>query len=93
MPKLSVTAKKGLLQFLITKPLTVTVDGTEHAIPWGSTSDLDVAPGDHDLYARFLYLGREAGKAVRSVPVGPDGTRVRYKTPLWVTSAGRLTIE
>ncbi len=90
MPTIKVTAKKGLLQFLVTKPLTVAIDKKEQTIPWGKTVEIPVSNGDHLVEAHFPYMGRQCGKVSKSVNVTESGLALGYKTPFIVTSSGRL---
>jgi hypothetical protein len=93
MPTIKVTAKKGLLQFLVTKPLTVAIDKKEQTIPWGKTVEIPVSNGDHLVEAHFPYMGRPRGKISKSVNVTESGVALSYKTPFIVTSAGRLDVR
>lgn len=95
MAQVRITARRQLLQFLITKPANVEVDG--HPIGqarWGQTTAYEVPAGAHQLTMSFPYLGRQrTGEATTTLQLA-DGQAVdvRYKTPWIITMKGSLTV-
>lgn len=72
--------------------LTVTVDGSQQRLPWGTNTIL-TEPGTHRIDVSFGYLGRQRGAASIEVPVPAGGkAKIRYKMPSWMSAPGRITI-
>ena len=92
---IEVTAKFFPLAFLLymTKP-TVTIDGTPHAVRWG-THRFDVSPGRHTVMVAFRYLWMaEAGANSIDLDVAEGATtRVRYDMPPWMFAKGSLKVQ
>ena len=77
---------------LAVKPVLV-VDGVELQAVWGEAT-FPVAPGRHAVEVFFPYLGGRSGKAAMTVDVPPGSDlRLVYKTPLVVTSSGKLSVD
>lgn len=73
--------------------LTIEVDGTPQKGSWGDRT-IPVTPGRHEVKVYFKYMAKarccEAGTMVDVV----DGRTVamEYRTPMMMTSPGRLTV-
>ena len=96
MAQIHLTAKRRFMQFMITKPASVEVDGAPAAqVRWGTTQVIDVAPGAHRLTISFPYLGRqrtgEATAEVQAIEGRP--TTVVYRSPFIVTGSGSITLD
>jgi hypothetical protein len=95
MSQVRITAKRQLMQFLITKPARVEVDGQPIGeARWGQTAVFEVPAGAHQLTMSFAYLGRQRTGEASTALVLADGQAVdvRYKTPWIVTMKGSLTV-
>ena len=96
MSQVQVTARRQLLQFLITKPALVELDGQPIGeARWGQPAVFEVPAGTHQLTMSFRYLGRpRTGEATTTLEV-VDGraVAVRYKTPWIVTMKGSFKVE
>ena len=93
-----ITARRRFMQFLITTPLTVEVDGeVVGTVKWGAakTAEFCIAAGDHRLTAYFPYLGRKrTGEASIGVRVPADAAvAVTYRSPFLVTQKGSLKLD
>ena len=95
MAQVRITAKRQLMQFLITKPALVEIDGQPIGeARWGQTTVFEVPAGTHQLTMAFRYMGRpRIGEATTTLQLA-DGQAVdvRYKTPWLVTMKGSLKV-
>ena len=73
--------------------LTIEIDGAPQKGAWGDRA-VTVTPGRHEVKIYFKYITKarccEAGATVDA----GDGQTVamEYRTPMWMTSAGRLKV-
>jgi hypothetical protein len=95
MSQVRITAKRQLMQFLITKPARVEVDGQPIGeVRWGQTAVFEVPAGSRQLTMSFAYLGSpRRGEATVDVQLA-DGqvVDVQYKTPWLITLKGNLKV-
>jgi hypothetical protein len=95
MARVQVTAKRRFMQFLITKPANIEVDGVPTAqARWGKAQVVDVPPGRHRVTASFPYFGKKRlGEASVDVDVVEGQVAdVTYHTPRIVTNAGTMSV-
>jgi hypothetical protein len=93
MPGIRVLPRKNPLQFLITNPPVAVIDGVSHQLSWGQESTISASAGEHELSLHFPYLGREVGRATVRVQAADPGPLVKYKTPFWMTSKGKVSVD
>ncbi|HEY8547314.1 MAG TPA: hypothetical protein VIL36_19770 [Acidimicrobiales bacterium] len=95
MAQVRITAKRQLMQFLITKPARVEVDGRPAGeVRWNQTLTFEVPAGTHTLTMSFPYLGRQrTGEASTTLQLA-DGQAVDvlYRTPWIVTMKGSFKV-
>jgi len=95
MSQVRITAKRQLMQFLITKPARVELDGQPIGeARWGQTAVFEVPAGSHQLTMSFPYLGSQRrGEATAALQLA-DGQAVdvQYKTPWIITMKGTLKV-
>ena len=88
--------KRRFGQFLITKPVDVSVDGLQvGTAPWKEPGTVyELEPGRHVVQASFPYLARTCGPAQVQVDVA-EGQEVvlLYRSPWVVTMKGTLAVH
>jgi hypothetical protein len=69
---------------------TVVIDGVPTKVKWG-TQFFGLQPGRHHVHVFFRYGFMDAGKADLDVDLTPGQVRrIRYRTPWFVFSKGKI---
>lgn len=91
---ITLSASHSFLQiFLLAVAPRIVIDGVETTAAWGEQT-FPVSPGEHAVEVFFPYFGGRAGKAGTAVSLRPgEGVRLVYRTPMVVTSSGKLRVE
>ena len=95
MSQVRITARRQLMQFLITKPAVVEVDGQPIGeARWGQTAVFEVPAGARQLTIFFRYLGRQrTGEATTTLQLAEgQAVDIAYKTPWIITMKGSLEV-
>lgn len=87
-----VLAVKQPMQFLMTDPPVVFIDGVRHPLMWGYETTFPLRHGEHEISIAYHYFGKQRGLAtVRAVASDPPPL-VRYRSPFWMWSKGYIRL-
>lgn len=90
---INIICKKVFGQMLIThKPVCLINNAEQKELAWNKETFIPLQPGiDYQITVQFPYLGKGCGTAKFVVKLQPDEVQTyRYKTPMVVTSNGKI---
>jgi len=90
----SILCERVFGQFLITeKPYCLINNAEKKELDWKNETFIELQPNvDYQLIVQYPYLGKGCGPVKFIVKLQPNEIQTyRYKTPLFVTSKGKIT--
>lgn len=93
---IAVTPRRRFGQFLITKPVSVEIDGVEVGRgKWSKPTVFSTTPGTHTVTVSFPYLGKQRiAEASISISLADGATmNLLYRSPWIVTRSGSITAQ